>query len=56
MRLPQPTEGALRAANSLQDTEKFLALSRDPLLEEFLRRLQGHPVSDDGRAGICAGP
>ncbi|MEU6192778.1 site-specific integrase [Streptomyces sp. NPDC047061] len=49
MRLIQPTEDALRATNSPQYTEKFLALSRDPLLEEFIGRLQRHPVSADGR-------
>ncbi|WP_309484560.1 tyrosine-type recombinase/integrase [Streptomyces himalayensis] len=49
MRLIQPTEDALRATNPPQYTEKFLALSRDPLLEEFRTRLQRHPVSADGR-------
>jgi hypothetical protein len=49
MRLIQPTEDALRATNAPQYTEKFLALSRDPLLEEFRTRLDRHPVSADGR-------
>ncbi|MEU9473722.1 hypothetical protein AB0D78_45770 [Streptomyces avermitilis] len=49
MRLIQPTEDALRATAAPQYTEKFLALSRDPLLEEFRTRLQRHPVSADGR-------
>ncbi|MFF0087378.1 hypothetical protein ACFYR1_48215 [Streptomyces canus] len=49
MRLIQPTEDALRATSPPQYTEKFLSLSRDPLLEEFRTRLQRHPVSADGR-------
>ncbi|MFF7753189.1 hypothetical protein ACFZCP_28995 [Streptomyces sp. NPDC007971] len=49
MRMIQPTEDAFRATNPPQYTEKFLALSRDPLLEEFRSRLQRRPVSADGR-------
>ncbi|MFE2993000.1 hypothetical protein [Streptomyces sp. NPDC059262] len=49
MRLIHPTEDALRATNAPQYTEKFPALSRDPLPAAFRTRLQRHPVSAGGR-------
>jgi hypothetical protein len=57
MRLIRPTLPALRATCAQQYTDRFRAIARDALLEEFCTRLERHPVSretkDKARLELC---